>query len=138
MIDALTTLNWFAIALATLVYYLLGALWFTPLFGKAWETALGFHKRKGYRFGPMYYVAPLVSSLVVTMATAALVSALGIEHLREALLLGLVVGIGYAAAVSLTNAVTPNTARPLLLGAITGGYHVVGIVTVSGIIGALN
>jgi hypothetical protein len=49
-------------------------------------------------------------------------------------LLGIIVGIGYAASISVNNAVTPHTPRPFRLGAITGGYHVVGIVIVSTIV----
>ena len=40
-------------------------------------------------------------------------------------MLGLVVGIGYSAAVTFTNAVTPTTPHPLAFGLITGSYHVV-------------
>ncbi len=52
--------------------------------------------------------------------------------------LGLLVGGGYAASVSLTNAVTPNTPRPLLLSAVTASYHVVGTVAVSTLVVALR
>lgn len=131
-------LNWFAIVLASLTYYLLGALWFTPLFGKAWDRSIGFHREKGHRFGPIYYIAPLVGSVLVTVASAVLVQALGLEDLGDGLVLGLVVGIGYSAAVSVNNAVTPNTPRPLLLGAVTGSYHVVGALAVFTIVVALR
>ena len=138
MLDTIIDLNWFGIAAATLAYYLLGALWFTPLFGKAWDMAVGFERPKGNRFPPMYYVVPLLSSLAVAMATAVLVHDLGITRLSQAVVLGLVAGIGYAAAVSFNNAVAPNTPRPVLLGAVTGGYHVCGIVLVALIITAIG
>lgn len=134
MLDAFTHLNWLAIGAATIAYYLLGALWFSPLFGAAWDSAIGFHRPRGHRFGLIYYVTPLVSALLVTVATAVLAYALDLEHLTDALLLGGVVGFGYAATVSVNNAITPHTPRPLLLGAVTGSYHVVGIVIVSVII----
>ena len=49
----------------------------------------------------------------------------------DALVLGLVVGVGVALAVSVNNALTPHTPHPFRLGFITGGYHVVGIVAVT-------
>ena len=74
---------------------------------------------------------PLVSSLLVTVAMAVLVGATGIEQPMDALVLGLVVGVGVALAVSVNNALTPHTPHPFRLGFITGGYHVVGIVAVT-------
>jgi hypothetical protein len=128
--------DWFAVVVATLAYFVLGALWFTPLFGKAWDVAVGFDRPKGHRFGAIYYVTPLVSSLIVSIATDALIRAL--DLVADAVAFGVLVGIGYAAAVSVNNAVTPNTPRPLLFGTGTGGYHVVGIVLVSVIITKLG
>lgn len=75
---------------------------------------------------------------MVTVATAVLLPGLGIESVSEALQFGVVAGIGYAAAVSFTNAVTPNTPRPLLYGSVTGGYHLVGIGLAATIIVALG
>ena len=70
---AFADLSWLAIGIATLAYYLLGALWFTPLFGAAWDTAIGHTRVRGERFSAAYYVVPLVSSLLVTVAMAVLV-----------------------------------------------------------------
>lgn len=134
MIDAFGQVNWFAVAAATLAYYFLGALWFTPLFGAAWDHAVGFERPKDYRFPPIYYVIPLITSLLVSSATGVLVAALDVVAPIEALVLALVLAFGYAAAVSVTDAVTPSTPRPLLLGAVTGGYHVVGIFVVTAIL----
>lgn len=133
LLDAIANLSWLAVALASLTYYLLGALWFTPLFGKAWDRSIGFDRPRDYRFGAIYYLTPLVSSIVIATATAILVNAHDPKQIEEALLLGLVVGVGYSAAVSVTNAVTPITPKPLLFGVITGSYHVVGIVIASAV-----
>ena len=134
--SSLTDLSWLAIGIATLVYYLLGALWFTPLFGAAWDTAIGY--TRGARFSAAYYVVPLVSSLLVTVAMGVLVAAAGVEQWADALVLGLLVGVGVALAVSVNNALTPHTPHPFRLGLITGGYHVVGIVAVTLIVTALG
>lgn len=129
--EALGQVNWIAVAAGTLVYYFLGALWFTPLFGAAWDRAVGFERPAGYRFPPIYYVVPFITALLVSTATGLLMAAMDVTDLMEALVLGLVLGVGYAAAVSLTNAVTPTTPSPLLLAAVAGGYHVVGVLLVA-------
>lgn len=138
MFDSVVGINWLAVVAGTLSYYLLGAIWFSPLFGRAWDTSIGFQRPKGYRFPPIYYVAPLISCFVATNATAVLVYALDIEQLSDAMLLAVIVGIGYAASISFNNAVTPNTPRPLMLGAVTGTYHLLGIMIVTAIVVSLK
>ncbi|MEQ1532277.1 MAG: DUF1761 domain-containing protein [Sideroxydans sp.] len=131
MFAIVSELNGWAVLLATLVYFVLGALWFTPLFGKYYDLALGFDRQKDYKWPAIYYLSPLVNSLLVSFATALLVYLLKIELLADAVALGLIVGIGYAGAISFNNAVNPITPRPLLYGAVTGGYHLVGITLVA-------
>lgn len=134
--DALRDVNWLGVAVATVGYYLLGALWFTPLFGKAWDAAVGFDRPKGNRFPAVYYVVPLACAFAVAIATAVLVEHLDVAAPTQAVVFGTIVGLGYAAAVSFNNAVAPNTSRPALLGAVVGGYHVAGIILVSVIVTA--
>lgn len=114
--------------MATVVYFALGAAWFTPMFGRAWDRAIGVPRTPGRTFGPLYYVAPFVGSALPATALGVLVPALGLREVDDAVVLGLVVGLGFSAAVSVTNAVMPVVPRPLLLGAVTGGYHLVGSV----------
>lgn len=134
MFDSINELNWLAIALATFAYFVLGAVWFTPLFGRAYDEALGTKRQKNQQWPAIYYIGPFVSALVTTVATALLVSALDLAQLSEAVMLGLIVGVGYALSISMNNAINPITPRPLLYGLVTGGYHVVCIVLVAAII----
>lgn len=138
MFAIVVELNWWAVLLATLVYFILGALWFTPLFGKYYDLALGFDRQKDYKWPAIYYISPFVNSLIVSIATAMLVYLLKIELLADAASLGLIVGVGYADAISFNNAVNPVTPRPLLYGAVTGGYHVVGITLIAMLVSALR
>lgn len=135
MLDALAQLDWLAVALATIAYYLLGAIWFTPLFGKTWDRAIGYDRAPGSRFGAAYYLVPLVSALLVSLAIAVLTTSLAPISIGESLTMGLVVGLGVAAPISINNGLTPHTPRPFLFGAVTGSYHLVGILMVSVIIG---
>lgn len=138
MFDVLGNLNWLAIILATLAYFILGALWFTPLFGKAYDRALDSKRAKGQKWPAIYYVGPFISALATTIATAVLLYAMHVGQMSDALSLGLIVGVGYAMSISFNNAINPKTPRPLLYGAVTGGYHVVGIVIVAIILFAMK
>ncbi len=135
MSTAFADAHWLAVALAALAYYVLGAVWFTPLFGKAWDRAIGYDRAHAPRFGTDYYVVPLASALLVSTALGVIVAGLPAATMGDALLIGLLIGIA-AAAISVNNALTPHTPHPYVLGAVTGGYHLVGIVGASAIIGA--
>ena len=128
MTSPFASVSWLGAAAGALAYFALGAAWFTPLFGHAWDRAVGVARTPAARFGPLYYGMPLVGSVLPAIAAGVLVAALDLTEVTDAITLGLVLGIGIAAAVSFTNAVMPTVPRPLLLGAVTGGYHVVGCV----------
>lgn len=84
MLGTFSGLSWFGIGIAVIAYYLLGALWFTPLFGKAWDSAVGVERSTDNRFPAAYYVVPLLSAVVVTVATAVLIERLDLEELSQA------------------------------------------------------
>ena len=125
-------LNWQAVLAATLAYYVLGGLWFAPaFFGRRWEAAIGFARPAGWRAGARLYVVPLLGCLLSSIATAMLAIALDAHASGEALLLGLVVGVGYGTAIAATDAVSPRHVRPLTVAAVVGTYHVLGLIIVS-------
>jgi hypothetical protein len=128
---AFVDLSWPAVGAAVLVYYLLGALWFTPLFGRAWDQAIGYVRAPGQKFSAAYYLVPLASSVLVTLAAAVLMALVEPEMLVDAVGVGLVLGLGVALPISVNNALTPHTPHPFRHGLITGGYHVVGVVAVA-------
>ncbi|MGB2718444.1 MAG: DUF1761 domain-containing protein, partial [Rhodococcus sp. (in: high G+C Gram-positive bacteria)] len=64
-------MNWLGVAVAAVVYYALGALWFGPLFGRAWDRSIGHDRAQtGGRFPLSYYVVPLCCSAVTTIVIA--------------------------------------------------------------------
>ena len=139
MFDVFGDLNWLAIMLATVMYYMMGGLWFSQLvFGKAWEKSIGFDRPKEWKESTIFYVGPLIGCLVTSIATAILIYSLNIQSLADSVRLGLTVGLGYAGAVSITNAITPTAPQPLVHGLITGAYHVLGIIIVSAVLFSLR
>jgi hypothetical protein len=134
MVD-FSSLNWLAILLAATAYFVIGGLWFAPFgFQKSWDKAIGFSRPKTWKAGPSYYIVPFLGCLTITLATAVLLHATSAQSFVEAITLGLIVGIGYAAAVASITAVAPTTPRPSLLAVLIGSYHTVGIVIVSAIL----
>lgn len=111
MFNVLNEVNWLIILLATVVYFILGAVWFTPLFGKAYDIGTGVKRSSKQKWPAIYYYAPFLSSLVVSVSIGITLYAMNIQSLADAVTLGLLFGIALA-AISLSNAVMPNMPRP--------------------------
>jgi hypothetical protein len=135
----LAGLNWPAVLVGAVVYFVIGALWFAPqVFGKPWMAAIGWDEsRPRPEMNPVSYAGPAIFYLVSAIATTLLARATGTDNLTEGITLGLVVGLGYALVVTATDAVfDPNKPKPWNWFAISGSYHVVSLVLVGAIIGA--
>jgi Protein of unknown function (DUF1761) len=135
-LDILGELNWLAVIVAAIAFFALGAVWYAPpVFGRAWQHAAAAEVPEGTRPGIAYYVGPLATCLLSTVATAMLAVATGTDTVGEAIVLGLVVGIGLAAAVAFVGGVfDPHKPQPLVWFAIFSGYQVVGLLIVATIV----
>lgn len=113
---------------AGFAYFALGGLWFTPLFGKQWDKAVGFERPPNWRPSAVYYIGPLLGCLVAASATSYLAQLAQAQLLTDYLKIGISVGIGYGATITTVNAIAPNMPHPELYAAVVGSYHLVGLV----------
>ena len=136
--EALGGLNWLAVVVAALAYYALGAIWYMPFaFGRPWQRSIGWDETKEAGASTLTYVAPALFALVSAIATALLANATGSTDVGSGLVLGLVVGIGFGLALTAYEAVfDPNKPGPWVWFAISGAYHLVGLVIVAVIVSA--
>ena len=134
--DALGDLNWLAVSVATLAYYVLGAVWFAePTFGKAWRRSIGWEMAEGRHLGTAFYVGPLITCLVAAIAVAMFAGATGSDTFTEGIVLGLSAGVGIAGAVLfVVGVLDPVKPQPLTWFGITAGYHLLGLVISSVIV----
>lgn len=133
MFSILYEVNWLIILLAAVVYFILGAVWFTPLFGKAYDIGTGVKRLAKQKWPAIYYYGPFLSSLVVSVVIGVALYAMNTQSLADAIVLGLLFGFSLA-AISLSNAVTPNMPRPVIFGLVVGSYHLVSAVVVASLI----
>ncbi len=132
-------INLLHVLAAGAAYFLLGAPWFSQrLFGKTWERSIGFERPAGWKETKIYYIGPFIGSMIAAAALAILQSQLRIFSLGNAAALGFLCGAGFSASITLTNAITPKTPKPLLFTAVVGTYHVLGMSLASVIIYALG
>ncbi|MEX0629427.1 MAG: DUF1761 domain-containing protein [Chloroflexota bacterium] len=133
-LDMVGQLNWLAVFVGAAIYFVLGAIWYAPpLLGRAWQRSIGWDpEATPPQMRITTYAIPAVAYLVMAVATGMLAAATGSNTLESGIILGLVVGIGYALARTAVDATfTPNLPQPWVWFAITGTYHVVGLIIVA-------
>jgi hypothetical protein len=136
-LSVLGDVNWLAVIVATVVYFAIGGLWYMFLFAKQWTRAMGTDPSESQQGSPAQYALPLVTNLVSTIALAMLAYASDTNTVAGGLVLGLVVGIGVAAAaIMATGFFDPQKAAPITFAGINAAYHVVGLAVAGMIIGA--
>jgi Protein of unknown function (DUF1761) len=138
MFNVLGHINWLAVAAATFATAVLGALWFTVLFAKQYALALGREGAPPPKMTPIFIAGPFLCGFVTSVASAILIRALGVSTFADALIFGLVVGLGFLAATTVNTGINPNIPRPILYGAISGLYFLTAGVLVSVILVAIG
>ena len=89
-------LNWLAVLVATAAGFVLGGLWYGPLFGNAWVAALG-KQPEDIKPSPIPFIVSLITASVTAIVLALFVNALGITSALDGALLGLAIGVGFIA-----------------------------------------
>jgi hypothetical protein len=122
MFDAMTRINWLAVLAATFTTTVVGGLWFTFLFGKAYATVLGRAYDPKAKPAPIFIVGPMVCSLITTITSATLMKALNVTSVGDGISFGTVVGLGYLVATMANTAINPNMPRPLMYSLVSGPF----------------
>ncbi len=124
MISQLANFNWLSVAIAFVVYCVLGGLWFTIFFTKPYKASLG-KANETLPNAPIFIFGPMICTLLITLTSAILIYALNITTVSGAFEFSLLVGIGFLTANTVNIAINPNIPRPILYGIISGAYHLV-------------
>jgi hypothetical protein len=124
-------LNYLAVVVAAVVYFAIGALWYSVLFSKPWVRESGVDPEAGGNPVPLY-AASFVTAFLAATALAFLARSAGAETLAEGLLLGVLVSVGFViASLGITQAYEGRTATLQLINV---GYPVVALVIASVIV----
>lgn len=115
-------LNPWAILAATFLGFLIGGLWYGPLFFEAWLKALG--KAQDQLLPPaLAMLVGLVSQTGFSLALAMLIVKMDLRGLGKGLLLGLLVGLGFNTMAMASDFAFANWSFRLFL--IEAGFRVV-------------
>ena len=136
-LDVLGAINWLAVIVGGLVYFALGALWYSNvLFARQWQRSIGWDpERTPPQMSATTYVIPLIAYIVMAAAVGMIAAAAGSDNLGEGIVLGLVLGIGLSLMHTLIDATfDPNKPEPWTWFAINGSYHALGLLLVAVIV----
>ena len=126
-------LNWWAIIVATAAAFVLGFVWYGPVFGKAWLAALG-KTEDEIQPSPTPFIVSVVAALATCIVMAALMSGLGMTGVADGAILGLLTGVAFIAASMASD--TAFCGWGWKLWVIQAGYRVAYSVVMGAIIGA--
>jgi hypothetical protein len=104
--ELFSQINWLAVLVAAIAYFMLGALWYSkPLFGSKWAAAVGMDMNdphKGKVMGKKM-AGTFLLIIVTGIGIALLVNRIDVTSLASGLKLGLITGICFATtAVSIS------------------------------------
>lgn len=125
--ELLSDINWLAVLVATLAYFILGAIWYSKaLFAPKWAKLVGIQmnseaSKKG--LGAMM-MGSFILIIVTCIALALLVVRLDLFVLASGIKLGLITGICFATTAVSISFIYEK--RPTALYFIDCGYHLVG------------
>lgn len=133
MEELISELNIWAALVGGVAYFMIGWLWYGPLFGKAWMKEKGMEEHPEPP-EPIIFLYTLILQLIVGLSLGLFIVAMDIDTAVQGLYIGLASGAGFVLTTSGVNGIYNDMA--LRLFAIDNGYHLVGFAVAGLIIGA--
>ncbi len=107
-----TSLNWLAISAATVMTFVVGGLWYGPLFGNAWMAEMGY-SADDLKDANMVKIYGTAFVLEFVMALNLALFLQGVETVAEGAFYGFLVGFGWVALAMGVNALFSRTSLKL-------------------------
>lgn len=130
-----STLNWLAIVVATLAFYALGAIWYSPFaFGKIWMNETGITKEKAQKANMLKVMGlTLLFSFIMAVNLALFMNSPEIGA-KEGAMYGFFTGFGWIAmSIFVSGQYEFRSTRYMLINA---GYNIAGLTIMGVILGA--
>ncbi len=126
------TFNWWAILVSTVLAFVLGGLWYGPLFGQAWMQAIG-KTEADIQPTPAPFIISFFTALLTAVVLAWLISALGVTTWVGGAVLGLVTGVGFIATAMASDTAFCGWGMKLFV--IQAGYRVLYSILMGAVLG---
>jgi hypothetical protein len=132
--ELFTSLNWLAVIVATIVYFLLGALWYSPmLFANVWMKLRNLSEEDIDGPNPVIFLYSFILQFIAVTSLALFLAAMNVEGAVNGAIIGFGAGAGILFTLAGTTGIFSET--PMKLHFIDNGYHIVGLVICGIILG---
>ena len=130
--DLVASLNWLAAVVGGIAYFVIGWLWYGPLFGKAWMKEKGMEEHPEPP-NPIIFFYTLILQIIAGISLGLFIVALDIQTALQGLYVGLAAGAGFLLTTTGLNGIYNEMSLKLF--SIDSGYHLVGFAAAGLIIG---
>lgn len=128
-------INYVAVIVAAILYWLFGWLWFGLVFGNQWMALEGFKEADIKSMNmTIPYVVSMLANLVIAFILALVCATQKADSAVKGAQTGILMGIGFVATTTLTTYLYEGRSMHLFL--INVGYPVVGMTLMGVVIGA--
>jgi hypothetical protein len=125
--------NIWAILIITVIYFILGALWYSKLlFGKIWAKAMNFNIDE-LRMKPTYFIGAAIAAFLTTLALAVILEFFSEVEAFTGVVLGLIVGVGFVITIGFYDVIYED--KNIKAYAVDAGYHLVALLIAGLILG---
>ena len=127
----LSHLNWLHVLVATVAYFMLGAVWYGGIFSKMWVKGhkIDMNNPDAKKGAGMVMALSFIPFFVITFAAAIILNAAEAHQAIHAVKWGAFLGCGFAAPVLVINHLYLQ--KPLSIHIIDALFHVVGLIIAS-------
>lgn len=130
-------INWVAVIVAALVWFVLGAAWYmTPVIARRWQEAGAIEVPEDASPDPKVFALTFLAYLVAAAVTAAIAVAVGVTSVGEGAMLGAFVGVGYALTAAAITSIYDTKPQPFTWFWINGVFNLIGLTAVGAVLGA--
>ena len=127
-------INIWAVLLATVLHYILGAFWYSPLlFGKFWLELVGQSAEDLKKGAVKAYIGSFLATLVMAYVLAHFVQYAGATTLLQGATAGFWAWLGFVATTSGINMLYQN--KPWKLYLVDVGYFLAGLIIMGAVLG---
>jgi hypothetical protein len=133
----LSDINFLAVAVSAVIYWILGGVWYAAVFTKSYQAALNFseaEKARATKEFPKALAAHFVSGLISSLIIAMLVKGLGVSSLMGGMGYGLLLWLAFAFTTNLNYLMFER--RPASLFYINNGFFLLAFVVIGGVLSA--
>ncbi|MEJ5943931.1 DUF1761 family protein [Pseudokineococcus basanitobsidens] len=128
ILSSLDQISWLGVLVSVVVFAGLGALYFMVLVPRQYLAALGRQDAPPAPRRTVDAVGPLVTTVLLVLTSAVLVAALDLQTVTDAVVFGVLVGVGYLVSMTFTIAINPNFPHPIRYGLLNTPYFLLGSV----------